>query len=104
MGSIGTRFQATFARRMAQIGTTAVITKMLASSYDTATTEAAPAGDAFTVKGFFDDAKGGYSDGATDAQLAGRVFCVATQDVDGNPIAFDPAIGHTATIGSQAFS
>lgn len=104
MGSLGERFQREFTRRMSQLGTTATVTRQLATAYNATTATATPDTEEITVKGFFDKAKTGQTDGVTDLQIGQRVFCIPTLDANGDTLLFDPANGDTLTIGAQAYS
>lgn len=104
MGNLGRNFQATFYRRMNQIGTTATITRQTTAAYSTATSEATPIADEIEVKGFFDKAKTGAPGGVTDVEIGERVFCVSSLNTSGNAVEFEPGIGHTLTIGAQNYS
>jgi hypothetical protein len=104
MGTLGRDFQRIFAARMAQIGTTATITRLLTAAYNPATSEATPDSSEIEVKGFFDKAKHGVPGSPTDLQIGERVFCTATLDATGNEIEFAPEVGYSVTIGARTYS
>lgn len=78
------------------LGETFTITNQLATSYDTAATDATTDDSTITVKGIFDNkyTRGG---GGTDVRLEEKAIVISTKDTSGNDLSFTPSVGDIVT-------
>lgn len=112
MGAFGNDAKRIYAREANQFGTTATITRRVASAYSTATTTATTTATAITVKGYFRNpnrmSKEGRRDGqtydSTDVRVNARIFVIPMLDTSNRDLAFIPGIGDEITVAGVTYS
>jgi hypothetical protein len=103
MGAIGTRFQQTFARYMARIGTSTTLTRVTTTAYSPATSTATVTPTTYTVRGVYDAQQNNQfeSERGTDTRSKSRVFLIPSLDTSSQALAFEPAVGDKLVIGGR---
>ncbi len=112
MGQLGNDAKRYLAIDANKYGTSATITRQLATAYNTATSTATVVGTTITVKGSFKNpnrgAKGDRGDGvsiaSTDIAINTRIFVIPMLDTSMAELSFTPAIGDQITIGGVKYS
>lgn len=103
MGAIGNRFQQTFARYMARIGTSTTLTRVTTTAYNPATSSATTTTTTYTVKGVYDSQQNNQfqTPQGTDTRSKSRTFMIPSLDTSSQVIPFEPAPGDKLVIGGR---